>query len=35
MKVFLNNGYRIEKKFKARANNLGVEKQLKKILKNS
>ena len=35
MKVFLNNGYRIEKKFNARAHNLGVEKQLKKILKNS
>ena len=35
MKDFLDNGYRIEKKFNARKYNLEVEKQLKKILKNS
>lgn len=35
MKEFLNNGYRIEKKFNARIHNFEVEKQLKKILKNS
>ena len=35
MKEFLDNGYRIEKKFNARKHNLEVEKQLKKILKNS
>ena len=35
MKEFLENGYRIEKKFNSRKHNLEVEKQLKKILKNS
>ena len=35
MKEFLNNGYKIDKKFDARKHNLEVEKQLKKILKNS
>ena len=35
MKEFLNNGYRIEKKFNAKSHNYEVEKQLKKILKNS
>ena len=35
MKEFLDNGYRIEKKFNARKHNIEVEKQLKKILKNS
>ena len=35
MKEFLDNGYRIEKKFNARKHNLEVEKQIKKILKNS
>ncbi len=34
MKEFLDNGYRIEKKFNARKHNMEVEKQLKKILKN-
>ena len=35
MKEFINNGYKIEKKFNVRKHNLEVEKQLKKILKNS
>ena len=35
MKRFIEKGYKIEKKFNAREHNLEVEKQLKKILKNS
>ena len=35
MKEFIDKGYKIEKKFNARKHNLEVEKQLKKILKNS
>ena len=35
MKEFLDKGYIIEKKFDVRKHNLEVEKQLKKILKNS
>ena len=35
MKGFIEKGYKIEKKFNARKHNLEVEKQLKKILKNS
>lgn len=35
MKEFMDKGYKIEKKFNARKHNMEVEKQLKKILKNS
>ena len=35
MKEYLKKGYRVEKKFDAKKYNLDIEKQLKKILKNS
>ena len=35
MKLFLDKGYKLEKSFNSRKYNLEVEKQLKKILKNS
>ncbi len=35
MKEYLEKGYKVEKRFDAKAYNLNIEKQLKKILKNS
>lgn len=35
MKEYLNKGFRVEKRFDAKVYNLNIEKQLKKILKNS